>query len=149
MWNKKRSLKLSKAVTLLFACLLVVLLVFAPWIISYFIQMSANAHEWQTPLFLITIYSGGAAAMAILALLYMVLRNIGRGQVFIPKNASLLRGISWLCIAGGVFALASAFYYAPWGIVAAGAAFMGLIVRVVKNVVAEAISLKEENDFTI
>ncbi|MDL2324104.1 DUF2975 domain-containing protein [Ruminococcaceae bacterium OttesenSCG-928-A16] len=149
MWSKKRSLLLSKWVTLLFTLLLAVALVAAPYIAQKFIQASANAHQWQFPLFLLSAYSGGAVAATILVLLYCLLYNIGVGQVFIQKNVSYLRGISWLCILGGVIALASAFYYLPWGIVAAAAAFIGLIVRVVKNVIAAAIALKEENDYTI
>jgi len=37
----------------------------------------------------------------------------------------------------------------PFLLLAAGSGFMGLILRVVKNVFAEAIFIKEENDFTI
>ena len=34
-------------------------------------------------------------------------------------------------------------------LVGLAAAFVGLIVRVVKNVIAQAVHLKEENDYTI
>ena len=37
----------------------------------------------------------------------------------------------------------------PFLIVSAAAAFVGLILRVVKNVFAEAVRLKDENDYTI
>ena len=40
-------------------------------------------------------------------------------------------------------------YYMPFLIVSAAAAFVGLILRVVKNVFAEAVRLKDENDYTI
>ena len=40
-------------------------------------------------------------------------------------------------------------YYIPFFFVAIAAGFVGLIVRVIKNVFAEAIALKDENDFTI
>ena len=43
----------------------------------------------------------------------------------------------------------SALYYMPFLIVSAAAAFVGLILRVVKNVFAEAVRLKDENDYTI
>jgi len=40
-------------------------------------------------------------------------------------------------------------YWIPWFAVGIAAAFMGLIVRVIKNVVAKAVSLQDDADFTI
>ena len=51
--------------------------------------------------------------------------------------------------AGGGLCLLSMFYYPPFGVIAFAAVFVGMIVRVVKNVMAEAVALKEEADFTI
>ena len=75
--------------------------------------------------------------------------NISEGEVFIPENVSILRLLSWCCIAAGLVCLFSALYYMPFLIVSAAAAFVGLILRVVKNVFAEAVRLKDENDYTI
>ena len=66
-----------------------------------------------------------------------LLRNISEGEVFIPENVSILRLLSWCCIAAGLVRLFSALYYMPFLIVSAAAAFVGLILRVVKNVFAE------------
>ena len=81
--------------------------------------------------------------------LWRLLRNISEGEVFIPENVSILRLLSWCCIAAGLVCLFSALYYMPFLIVSAAAAFVGLILRVVKNVFAEAVRLKDENDYTI
>lgn len=73
-----------------------------------------------------------------------------RGQRFLSReNVSILRLLSWCCIAAGLVCLFSALYYMPFLIVSAAAAFVGLILRVVKNVFAEAVRLKDENDYTI
>ena len=91
---------------------------------------------------------GGRAAAALYGL-WRLLRNISEGEVFIPENVSILRLLSWCCIAAGLVCLFSALYYMPFLIVSAAAAFVGLILRVVKNVFAEAVRLKDENDYTI
>lgn len=88
-------------------------------------------------------------AAAALYGLWRLLRNISEGEVFIPENVSILRLLSWCCIAAGLVCLFSALYYMPFLIVSAAAAFVGLILRVVKNVFAEAVRLKDENDYTI
>ena len=69
--------------------------------------------------------------------------------MFVTRNVESLRRISWSCIAGGLICFVSGFYYIPWFVVAVAAAFMGLIVRIVKNMVAQAVELKSDSDYTI
>ena len=54
-----------------------------------------------------------------------------------------------MCFAVAAVCLASSLYYQLFLLVAACAAFMGLLLRVIKNVFVRARELKEENDFTI
>jgi Flp pilus assembly protein TadB len=92
---------------------------------------------------------GAVPAAYLLYSLFRLLRRIETGQVFTADNVELLRRISWSCFAGAIIALISLFYYYPWVFVAVAAAFMGLIVRVVKNVVAQAVELQNEADYTV
>lgn len=149
MWNQKRSLALSKISVLVFMGLLLVLFFTIPWLVRLLMDYSINAHEKFRFFFYATLYTGGVTAFILLYDLYQILKNIGNGNVFIYENVRHLRRISWFCILGAVICLVSCLYYFPWLFVGAAAAFMGLIVRVVKNVVAQAIVLKEENDYTI
>ena len=60
-----------------------------------------------------------------------------------PAKAPVIPPYSDLCTgADAVFSLI-------FLLVAAAAAFVGLILRVVKNVFEQAVTLKDENDFTI
>ena len=89
-------------------------------------------------------------------LLIGLLGNVRRGEVFTVSAVSKLRGISWCCFAeallligGGVgfyriFVLPRAFL-----VIAFAAAFLGIVLRVVKNVIEEASAIKSENDYTI
>jgi len=88
----------------------------------------------------------------IIALLSLdkLLRNIRKDIVFDRVNVKCLRIISWCC-----FAVAAA-SFCGWPsihivliFVASAAAFFGLLMRVVKNVIDAACEIKDENDFTI
>ena len=57
--------------------------------------------------------------------------------------------MSWCCLAAGLIFLASSFYYPAFFAFCAAAVFMALILRVIKNVFAQAEEIKKENDYTI
>ena len=149
MWDDKKSLVLSKICVVLFMALLVLCAVLAPRLVARLVSMSAQAFLMGKGLFLLTVYIGFVPAAWLLACLYILLHRIGEGRVFVKENTACLRQISWCCLAGSAICLASALYYAPWAAVGVAAAFMGLIVRVVKNVVAKAVALQDDADFTI
>lgn len=84
-------------------------------------------------------------------LLILLLRKVRQAQVFTPTAVALLRGISWCCFVECVILMAKGCLLVMPGIiiVAAVAAFLGIVLRVVKNVIEEATAIKSENDFTI
>ena len=149
MWNDSRSLMLSKICTILFMVFLVGCLFAAPLLVSLFLMTSYTAQGTGSMLFLITIYVGSIPAATLLVLLYRLLQRIGNGQVFVRENAACLRYISWCCFIGAAMSLISTLYYVPWIAFGIAAAFMGLVIRVIKNVFAEAIALQEDTDLTI
>jgi len=129
--------------------LLIACIVGAPWLVSRFLLTNITAQNAGRMLFLITIYSGSVPAAALLVFLYTLLNRIGTGSVFVDKNIAYLRYISWCCFAGAMICIISAFYYVPWFAPGIAAAFMGLIIRVVKNVIAKAVALQDDSDLTI
>jgi hypothetical protein len=149
MWNDKKSLNLSKLCLLLFISGLIGTIVTAPWLTRWFLSFSRAELQGAEPFFLATIYVGGIPAGTLLYNLFGLLQRIEKEQVFITKNVEYLRRISWSCFMGAGIGVVSAFYYFPWVFVAVAAAFMGLIVRVVKNVLAKAVELQNEVDYTI
>jgi len=149
MWNDCKSLKLSKVCTILFMVLLFVCLIGAPWLVARLLSMSTPAQNAGRAFFFATIYIGSIPAAALLACLYTLLHRISSGRVFINENVSCLRYISWCCFIGAILCIASGFYYIPWFLPGIAAAFVGLIIRVVKNVIAEAVALQDDSDLTI
>ena len=75
--------------------------------------------------------------------------SIKRGEIFTADNVRRLRIVSWCCVGAALLCLVSALYYPSFLLVTAAAGFMCLIVRVVKNVFQQAISMKSELDLTI
>lgn len=149
MWNGEKSITLSKFCILVVMVLLAVIVVAAPWIIRWFVGFSRAELMGTEPFFLTTIYSGFVPASYLLYSLLRLLTRIEKEQVFINENVERLRRISWTCFVGAGISLVSTLYYFPWVFLAAAATFMGLIVRVVKNVVAKAVELQDEMDYTV
>ena len=53
------------------------------------------------------------------------------------------------CAGAAVVCLAAAYIYLPFAFLGVAAAFMALIVRVLKNAFAQAVHMKDELDYTI
>ena len=82
--------------------------------------------------------------------LMKLLLLVRRRQVFTDGAVSCLRTISWCCfIEAGLFVVIGVLFFGIDLILAFVAGFLGLVLRVVKNVIEEAVALKAENDFTI
>ena len=149
MWNKDKSISLSIWCVRLFAVIMVVIWVSAPWLFGALIEFRGQYLAGTLPYFLASTYTASVPAVLCLWRLHGLLCDIQKGQVFIRLNVARLRGLSWDCIWAAAICLVSALYYMPFLLVAAAAAFVGLILRVVKNVFEQAVTLKDENDFTI
>lgn len=147
-WNRDKSVRLTKCCIYIFMALFVLICVFAPAIFKWIISFGSNS-EKQQGYFLATVYTGAVPAGLALWDLRKLQKNISSGNVFIEENVSVLRRLSWYCIAAGLICLVSTFYYPLFIVISVAAAFIGLILRVVKNVFAQAVLLKDENDYTI
>lgn len=148
-WNDDKSLFLTRIFVWLSAAALAALCVSAPWIFSWFIRermiLSADSRIY----FLATTYTTAIPAAAALYMMNRLLANIKREEVFTGKNTGYLRGMSWCCLVAGLIFLVSSFYYPAFFALCAAAVFMALILRVIKNVFAQAEEIKKENDYTI
>lgn len=151
MWNKDRSALLSLVIVRACYVLLAGCCVAAPWIVRYYdeiVNVANGLPSVQVPL-LITLYCAVPAAAVALICLDKLLGNVRRGEPFVQSSAKYLRIISWCCFAEAiVFIYFACIKYFAF-LVVVGFAFVGLILRVVKNVFEQAIIIREENDYTI
>lgn len=149
MWNENKSLALSRACVWLFAGIGTAITLASPWLLPIYLAYRADALSEKGVYLQITIFCVAAVALAALYLLNRLLANIAKQRVFVEDNIAVLRKLSWCCLLVGAICLASALYYLIFIVLAVAAAFIALIMRVVKNVFAKAVELKSENDLTI
>ena len=153
MWNKNKSLYLSRILTDVCAGLALIFALFVPegakWYnyISEPIGILAD-HNVALPL-IIVIYFCEVMAFVVLWSLHKLLGNISKEKVFIPENTSCLRAISWACMLAGFSMIVLALWRAIFIFAAFLLVFFGLVMRVLKNVFENAVEIKSENDFTI
>ena len=151
-WSKDKSLLLSRVCVCLFALLLLVLDVGCYWIARWFF-VELRGQPWQYAfLLMVTVYLCSVLGWLLLWKLWGLLSAIRQGEVFSEANVSRLRVVSW-CTFNRLHlfscSLLSCLYYLPFLIAAVAAAFVGLIVRIVKNVFRQALDMKSELDLTI
>lgn len=157
MWNKEKSVLLTQAIVRICYVLLGAAVIALPVLFFYFGKSEAFFSEFGKAV-IFPFYAVVPAGYIALICIDKLLINIRNEKIFDNKNVKLLRIISWSCFYAALVGVISyaviAVIYNPrlfvsFIILAAGEAFMGLIVRVVKNVFEAAIKLKDENDLTI
>ena len=146
MYTSKTSAKLTRVITWIFAVLLLVLMVLADVLLHWFFGFE---REQTIKIILVTFYACCPAAWCALYSIDRLLKNIIRETVFVQKTVSYLRILSWCCAFVALTCFVSGFLYVPFFIFSLGAAFMMLILRVLKNILAAATELKNENELTI
>lgn len=155
MWNSKKSVKLSIIVCFVLAAVLVLLAIFGPMVFKLYMtayrgfQPDGEAMQRLSKTFAFCFYPSSVFSAVILYSLLKLLFNIKGGQVFTNQNATLLRVVSWCCFAISLITFVGAFFYMPFGFVALAGGFVGMMLRVLKNVMQSAALMREENDLTI
>lgn len=147
-WDKDKSIVLSRVGVCCFALLLAALDLGGYWAVGWFIRL--RGMRWQSGAWMMAaLYVGSVFAWILLGKLWRLLGNLRSARVFTEENVALLRGVSWCCAGGALVCLLGSLAYLPFLFVALAAAFMALIVRIVKNVFQQALAMKSELDLTI
>ena len=155
MLNRKHSVTLSLAVCIFFTVVLTAGLAVGPWFVRVWFcsyrgwAEDSEALQKMLKLFNLCFYPCAVFAYITLYSLIRLLLNIGNDVIFVTQNISCLRRISWCCFAVACITGAAGFWYVPFFFMSVPAAFVGLMLRVVKNVMQNALELKTENELTI
>ena len=146
-WTSEKSLRLSRILTIAVLALAVIILFLIPMITQWYDDVSGK--NPIMPVLTVCLYFADIMAIGALWELKTLLANISKQELFTERNTKCVRVISWCCFGlAAVFAVLS-FWRLLALLVAVIAAFVGLILRVVKNMLAAAAEIREENDFTI
>ena len=148
MTKEKRSIAITSVLIKVAIVLCTAALFLMPYAAKMYEQISFQRDNVTVPM-LITFYVCAAFGFVILFVLNKLIKNIGSEKVFIDENVKLLKILSYCCFAIAVVTLIFARFRILVFVITFAAAFIGLILRVIKNCFTEAIRLREENDFTI
>ncbi len=150
-WNRNHSILLSRVCVIGFAVLLLTADIMGFWICRFAAEKSYFLIDkpYAVGLLMGTLYLCSFFTWLILYFLWRLLSNMQKEKVFIRRNVKLLRHISWSFFGIAAVSLASTFFDLPCLLVAMAAGFLGLVVRVVKNVLETATAMREELDLTI
>lgn len=153
--NRKLSVTISIVLTALMFCGTVALAFFMPSFIEYLLKLPDRHGALLNllPAQKVIVYAAAYAELALmaagLAMLFALLLLVKKGRVFTRPAVELIRYISWCLIFMGFIMMALAFCTLLAVIAGAAVLFVGLAIRVVKNVIEEAVYIKEENDLTV
>lgn len=149
------SVILSIVICFAFLAVLTASLFFGVWFVKTWMIMyrgfepDGQALHNMITLFKRCFYPCAVFAYVTLYCLLKLLFNIKKSEVFINANVKYLRIISWCCFAVSVITFVSGIFYVPYLFISVAAAFVGLMLRVVKNVMQNAVAIREENELTI
>ncbi len=146
-WTSKNSLKLTRILTtavFVFACGVLFLI---PIITQWYDDVSGKPPIM--PVLTVCFYICDGLAVLALWELNIMLKNISKQELFTDRNTRCVRIISWCCFGVAAVFAGLAFWRLLALLVAVIAGFVGLILRVVKNMLASAAEMREENDYTI
>lgn len=146
MYSSLTSVKVTRVITVLYCVLLALAMIFASPILHWYFK---SGFEKTIKVALIAFYTCCPAAWVALISVWRVLTSILKGEIFTDKMVFAMRLLSWCCGFVAVDCVVAAFWDPSFLIFAVGAAFMMLILRVLKSVMAKATEIKNENELTI
>lgn len=155
--SRRASTTISYALSILVLPILVALTIFMPRLLRIYIDIAYVARQDAVPNLLdgipivlwVVIYLGIAIAYLADGSLLVLLHRVRREQIFTDRSVACLRLLSWCCFGEAFCFLYVGLYFRFSFAVAFAAFFIGMALRVVKNVIEEATAIKAENDFTI
>ena len=146
-WSKDKSILLTQVFLVLIFLALLALDIFMFPITKWYFGRLIYGTKYQVTVTILYIIS--MIGYVFLYCMWRLIANIRKSEVFTAVNVKILRIISWLCILVALAAFAGGFFLRAFFLVSAAAAFMSLIVRVVKNAFQQAIAMKDELDLTV
>lgn len=151
--STKTSVNLSIIMSIAFFAVIVVGAVILPAYVASAVELPLDRLPENAKYDKYILISLGYAALAIVTsiniMLLKLLFRVRVDLVFTEESISLIRFISWCAILLGAVFFILGFYFLISYFAAFACLFLGICLRVVKNVIEKATEIKAENDFTI
>lgn len=140
------SSKASTILSLILSVVFFIAIIFGAIIMPRFVQLVMGSAE---PRVLILGYLVLLTALVADILMFFLLLRVKNELVFTSKSVSIIRAVSYCAFVIGVLFIALGYFFKIAFVVSVAAIFLGLCLRVVKNVIEKACEIKEENDLTV
>lgn len=144
MYTSEKSTKLTLFVAYGFCVLMAILMVGIIPGINWIMGVTPFA-----PACIVAFYVCSPAAWTALVCIIKLLKNVLSDNIFTQSSVKLLRILSWCCAFVSAVCFVIMFIFRLFFVFCLGAGLMMLILRVLKNVMARAVELKNENELTI
>lgn len=120
-----------------------------PYFSDFINGIEANNSALHKEMFFAWLYTVICVAEICCVAVVLLLLRVRKGLVFTEASISYIRFVSWGCVFLALVGMVGQLFHPLMFILALAAAFLGLCLRVVKNVIEEATAIKNENDFTV
>lgn len=151
--------RISSIISLVLAILLIPALLFILWWLPDIVTAMLDTHDnlgnreamqaWERTGVLIAAYAMIAVAFAAVGLLLALLHTVLTKKVFSEVALRVLNWLAVCCFVEGVLFCYVGIYFQVAFCLMIAAFFLGVSLRVVHNVIAEAMRYKEENELTV
>ena len=146
--NRRNVSMLASIIVTIILLVLVIAAVFTlPQMMQVYSKMRGGIDV--TPL-MVALYISSIPGLICTLSLLKLLFNIRKNEIFVKQNVTILQVLSYCCLFVGIEYIAICYRnYIAMIFVGFAAIFIGIILRVIKNVFDKAIEIREENDYTI
>ncbi len=145
MWTKRKSLILTIVFILISLALLTALAGGLPFILQFLIDKGFKTPVSNTTLFAFFYSCVPFLYIVLIALLKMAFSTL-RNKAFSASNIYALKIISWCSFTLGVISFIASIFVTMFSMLGIAMFFIGLIVRVFKNIMESALSDPEEKE---
>ena len=147
MNRRNVSMLASIIVTTMLLALVVVAVFMIPQIMQVYSKMRGGIDVTSL---MVALYISSIPGLICTLSLLKLLFNIRKNEIFVKQNVTILQVLSYCCLFVGIEYIAICYSrYIAMIFVGFAAIFIGIILRVIKNVFDKAIEIREENDYTI
>ena len=131
--KKRNTIKFSILLTDIFLVALVLVAVFLPFLITWYVEYAGRLESLATTV-MVTCYPCAPFTGMTLFYLRKLLKNIEKGETGNPDNKKLLKYMSLCCVIIALITLVAGRFYLPFFLVAGTFLFLALMIFVFRNI---------------
>lgn len=146
--NSELSAKFTLWCNRLIVLIMVALIFFFPALMNWFAEVRPLGEQGIIAL-MIGFYLCVPVVLYALWCIDRLVTNVLKKEVFVIQNVRYIRRLRWCCAGVSLLCVPISFFYMPLIFMVVIMAFLALVISLVKNVMAAAVELREENDLTV